>query len=132
MDFSATEHDNIVVVTVRNAINQDQIALFKTRLQEIIAQGHVWIVLDMSTADYLSSMGVALIVDVKRRTSSSGGDLKLACVNKLTQNLLDYTQVNRKIEIFETVDGAVAALKSLMAQGQRVVSMSNEFEDNEA
>jgi anti-anti-sigma regulatory factor len=77
-------------------------------------------VLDMSTADYLSSMGVAMIVEVKRRTSLNGGDLKLACVNKLTKNLLDYTHVNRKIEVYETVGAAVEALKRNMS-GETIV-----------
>jgi anti-sigma B factor antagonist len=115
MDFSAIEKDNVIVVTVRNVINQDHIAEFKSRLAEYIEKGRVWIVLDLSTANYLSSMGVAQIVEVKNRTSMNGGDLKLACVNKLTQNLLDYTQVNRKIEVFETVDAAVEALKRNMS-----------------
>jgi anti-anti-sigma factor len=118
MNYSVTRKDNVVVVTVRDVIHQDQIANFKSRLEELIEEGNVWIVLDLSTANYLSSMGVALIVEVKRRTALSGGDLKLACVNKLTQNLLDYTQVNRKIEVFETVDDAVDALKQAMAPHQ--------------
>lgn len=112
MNVSIKEIDDIVVVGINDSILQESVALLKTRLNDLIEDGKVWIVLDMSLADYLSSMGVAVMVEIKKCTVQSGGDLKLANVNQLTRNLLEYTHVDKKIEVFETVDKAVESIRA--------------------
>ncbi|MFW6254377.1 MAG: STAS domain-containing protein [Chitinivibrionales bacterium] len=112
MKVTLNEKGQVVVVTVDRSILQENVPLFKIRLSELLEEGKTRIVLDMSSAAYLSSMGVAVIVDIFKRTRKAGGGMNLACVNHLIRHLLDMTNVTRKVSLFDTVDEAVAALQS--------------------
>ncbi len=111
MKLSMRAKDSAVIVTVDSSILQENVPLFRVRLSELIEEGKVRIVLDMSNANYLSSMGVAVIIDVLKRTRAAGGDMNLACVNHLIRHLLEITNVTRKISLFDSVEEAVKALK---------------------
>ena len=70
-------------------------------------EGKVNIVLDMVASNYISSMCLATIVDVKKRLAELSGDLRLARVNNLVRNLLETTSLIKKIETFDDIDSAV-------------------------
>jgi anti-anti-sigma factor len=111
MNISIREIEDITVMTVDTSILQESVPLFENRLMELIERGRVWIVLDLSMASYLSSMGVALLVKMKKELTAHGGDCTIANANQLIQNLLDYTLVNRKVSVVDTLENAIDELK---------------------
>ena len=111
MKISLKVVGEIMVVSPDSSILQENVPLLRSRLQKLVeVDGWKWVVLDMSNANYLSSVGVAVIVETKRRTVQVSGDVALACVNHLIHQLLDMTNVLRRVEVYPSVEEAVEGL----------------------
>ena len=101
--------NDIAVLTIEGNIMQEYVNVFQSRVADLIEHNKVRIVINMSEASYISSLCLAVIVEAQNRASQAGGGVKIASANKLITNLLEITNLNRKIPLFETVDAAVAA-----------------------
>ena len=111
MKINIDEKDSVLVVSVDSSVLQEHIPLFKERLNNIVSKEACWIVFDLNEADYLSSLGISVLLSVKNKTNKLGGDIVLTNVNHLIINLLKLTNLLDKVEIFDTVEEGVAALK---------------------
>jgi anti-anti-sigma factor len=112
MDIQTKEMGGISVVSVNGNVFQENVAGFKKALLALVDKGKVKIVLDLLSSIYISSLCLAAIVDIKKKANEHGGDLKLARISKLAQNLLEATNLVRKIETFSDVDEAVKSFGS--------------------
>ena len=111
MKLTIHEEGCVVVVTINGNILQDNASLFQNRLSELLENNKNNIVLDMGGSNYISSMGLAVIVDAKVRLEKVHGDIKLARVNNLIKNLLETTRLIEKITLYPTTEEAVASFK---------------------
>jgi anti-sigma B factor antagonist len=109
--YTLHDHDGVVELAIEGNVLQENVEGLKSRFFELIDQGRVSLVLNMAAANYVSSLCLAVIVDVKNRLVQSNGDLKISNVNRLIRNLLEITNLNKKFELYESVDEAVAAFK---------------------
>lgn len=111
MKITLKEVCEIIVVSPDSSILQENVPLLRSRLRKLVEEdGWKWVVLDLSSANYLSSVGVSVIVETKRRTAEGNGDMALACVNHLIHQLLDMTNVLRRVEVYPTVEEAIDGL----------------------
>jgi anti-anti-sigma factor len=111
MKIKIQEKGDIVIVSLDGNIMQEDVALLRTRLDDLMHNGQVRIVLDMKGVSYLSSMCLAVIIDMKTRLSAQKGDLKLATINQLIRNLFEMTRLIKKIEIYNTIEDACKAFE---------------------
>ena len=111
MKLKIQEQADISVIALEGNIMQEDVSIFRTRLDDLMHNGKVKVVLDMSSVSYLSSMCLAVIIDAKNRLSAQKGDLKLAAVNQLIKNLFEMTRLIKKIEIYDSVEEASASFK---------------------
>jgi anti-anti-sigma factor len=111
MNFMVHEHDGVVELAIEGNVLQENVDVLKGRLYDLIEQGKIQIILNMALSNYVSSLCLAVIVDVKNRLTPMKGDLKIANVNRLVRNLLEITNLVKKIDLFENVEDAVAAFK---------------------
>ncbi len=107
MKIRIEDIENVTVVFIDGNVLQENVPIFRVKLLELVEEGKVNIVLDMVASNYISSMCLATIVDVKKKVNEQGGDLKLARVNKLVRNLLETTSLIKKVETYEEIDQAV-------------------------
>jgi len=107
MKIRIEDIENVTVVFIDGNVLQENVPIFRVKLLELVEEGKVNIVLDMVASNYISSMCLATIVDVKKKVNEKGGDLKLARVNKLVRNLLETTSLIKKVETYEEIDQAV-------------------------
>jgi anti-anti-sigma factor len=111
MKIKNQEKGNVTVVSIEGNIMQEDVTIIRNRLDDLMHNGQVRVVLDMNGVSYLSSMCLALIIDMKTRLSAQKGDLKLAAVNQLVKNLFEMTRLIKKIEIYNSIDDACGAFK---------------------
>ena len=111
MKIKILEKGNVTIVSLDGNIMQEDVTLLRNRLDDLMHNGQIRIVLDMKGVSYLSSMCLAVIIDMKARLSAQKGDLKLAAVNQLIRNLFEMTRLIRKIEIYNLTDDACGAFK---------------------
>lgn len=104
----------ITVVIIDNSILQDSVPILQTRLEDLIKSGRKWIIIDLLNAEYLSSVGLAVIAEMKRLADSEKGDLVLCNVNHLIVNLLEMTNMNKLIRNFDTIQDAEEELNKLI------------------
>jgi anti-sigma B factor antagonist len=109
MSITVREVGSVVVVVISGNILQDNVSLFQNRLNELLENKKNNIVLDMGASSYISSMGLAVIIDIKVRLEKLKGDIKLASVNNLIKNLLETTRLIEKIKLYPTADEAVSS-----------------------
>jgi anti-anti-sigma factor len=102
---------NTTVVFIDGNVLQENVPIFRVKLLELVEEGKVNIVLDMVASNYISSMCLATIVDVKKKLNELSGDLKLARVNKLVRNLLETTSLIKKVETYDDVESAVKSFE---------------------
>ena len=111
MKMKIQEKGVVTIVTLEGNIMQEEIAMFRSRLDDLIMNGKIRIVLDMSGVNYLSSMGLSVLLATKNKLLSQRGDLKIASVNQLIKNLLEMTRLVRKLDVYESIDEAAVSYK---------------------
>ena len=85
--------------------------LLKSRFFELIEEGKVQIILNMEQSNYVSSLCLAVIVDVKNHLVQENGDLRLCKVNRLINNLLEITNLVKMIQVYGDIEDAVASFE---------------------
>ncbi len=115
MKIILQEKDSVLVVSVDSSVLQEHVPLFRERLNNIINEKKYWIVFDMLDANYISSMGISVIISIKKRANELGGDVLFANVNHLIMNLFEVTELIKTLEIYSSVEEAVEVLKKRMS-----------------
>jgi anti-anti-sigma factor len=111
MNIKLIDHNDIVEMILEGNILQENVAFFKSRIFDLINEGKVNIILNMGNTEYISSLCLAVLIDVKGRLTNLQGDLKIAVVNRLVHNLLEITNLVKKIEIYESIESAIESFK---------------------
>lgn len=111
MKVCTIEHDEIVEVVVEGNVLQENVSYLGDQLYNLIDDGKVKVILNMANTDYISSLCLAVLIDVKSKLTNLQGDLKIAVVNRLVRNLMEITNLIRKIEIFDSVEMAIKSFK---------------------
>ena len=114
MKIIINEMDKVTIVSVDSSVLQEHVPVFRERLHDLIDKKKFWIIFDMIEANYISSMGISVILAVKKKANQSGGDVLFARVNHLIMNLFEVTELIKTLEIFATVEEAVDEMKKRM------------------
>jgi anti-anti-sigma factor len=105
-----TEKD-VLIISIENEVAQEDTDVLQKKLLEFLEAGTLKIVLDMSQCGYINSMGLSTILHIKIKFNEKGGDIKIARINTLIKNLFELTNLNKIIDIFETVEEGVSAFQ---------------------
>ena len=114
MKIKVREEDSVVIFSVDSSILQEHIPVFRERLNDIIKRKKCWIIFDMLEASYISSIGISVILEIKKKANEISGNVVFANVNQLIMNLFEVTDLLKTLEVFDSVDEAVEALKKKM------------------
>ena len=82
---------------------------FQTEIKDLISQGHVDIMLNMSKVNWVNSTGLGILVSAYHTLKKNGGQLKICEVSDRIDNILNVTQLKLVFETFETCDEALAS-----------------------
>jgi anti-anti-sigma factor len=100
----------ITVFRLKDRISLENFAELESTAKSAYANGMRDAVIDLSATNALTSIGVrAIIVIHKMLASDSGKHLKLAGPSPEIRDMLDISGVTQYIEIYETVEAAVAS-----------------------
>lgn len=109
MEYIHHDKNTVVEIVIGDNMLQENVEMLKTRFNELIESGNVKIVLNMKHSKYVSSLCLAVIVDIKKKLISMNGDLKIVNINRLVKNLLEITNLVKKFDLFDSVEAAVAS-----------------------
>lgn len=111
MKIKIQDRQEISIVSLEGNIMQEDVAIFRSRLDDLVQSGKIKIVLDLNNVNFLSSMCIAVIVETKNQLINKKGDIKLAAVNYHVKNVFDLTRLSDKFEMYGSVEEAVLGFK---------------------
>ena len=93
--------------SIRIGPNCQQIEL---ALDELVKNGNIWVVFDLSGVTYIDSAGIGTVVRGLIKLKKLGGTLRLSGVKGMVGGVLKLTQIDRTFEIFTTAEEAAQGL----------------------
>ena len=85
---------------------------FKERMVELIDAGKKHIVVDLSTATFIDSTTLGVLVGGVKRLRPAGGALALVCTDQNITKIFEITGLDRVFAIHATRDEALGSLQS--------------------
>lgn len=108
MDIHVSETGDLTVIRVEGNCLRGAGEEFEMKVEALVNNGARKIVLDLEKCDYISSLDISMLIWTKKQVAESGGDIKIAGVNKLV-DLMKRTGMDKIFEIHESVGDAVRA-----------------------
>ncbi len=65
------------------------------------------IVLDLGAVDFIDSAGLGVLIELLKRVSGQGGDVRLACLQKQARIVFEITRAYKIFTICESVESAL-------------------------
>ncbi|MBS0207982.1 MAG: STAS domain-containing protein [Planctomycetes bacterium] len=112
LDFEyerAGQNNDILVVVLSGTLDEQTCGYLMECVKEDVLEGSTKMILDCERLDFISSMGLAMLVRVSSRMKKLNGDVKLAAVQGLVAQAIHAVRLNLLFQIYPTVDDAIAA-----------------------
>src|SRR5262245_55846431 len=100
---------DIVAVVLSGTLDESNCDYLLKCVEDEILDGRRKLILDCGPLEYISSVGLGMLVRVHARMKKLGGDVKLAAVQGAVAQVLGVVGLNRLFHIYPTVDKAIAA-----------------------
>ncbi|HET6877515.1 MAG TPA: STAS domain-containing protein [Jatrophihabitans sp.] len=94
------------VVSPAGDIDLHTVPALRECLDDVRAEGHRHIVVDLARVDFLDSSALGLLVSVQRDLDSDSGELKIACPQPQVSKVFRITRLAEVIPIHDSVDEA--------------------------
>ncbi len=110
MKISDVVKNDVVVIGLEGKVmGGPDATTFYGKLHEFVDGGKKKVVIDLSKVEWMSSVGLGMLISALTTMKNAGGELKLAAVTKSIQSLLTIT---RLMTIFESYDSVADAIKT--------------------
>lgn len=84
--------------------------IFRDKLQSLVKDGIIYVVLDLGNVKWINSTGLGMIISGFTTLSKAGGKMVLSRITEKVDALLVMTKLVSIFECYETVDRALASL----------------------
>jgi anti-sigma B factor antagonist len=111
MNYSTEVRDGVIVVAPTGDLASDTVSGFQEKLDELLAAGSHYFVIDMKGVGFIDSSGLGALVRLFKRVRIGEGDVRLAEVPAPVMKILDLTRLTQVFDVFPTVPDAVASLQ---------------------
>jgi anti-sigma B factor antagonist len=88
-------------------VYDDGDALLRQRVDELVGEGRVQIVVDFTGVDYIDSAGVGVLIAKYLSVRRKGGDLKLLRLSPRPLHVLEISHLRTVFQVFDSEDEAV-------------------------
>lgn len=109
MEISTTESNGISVVSPAGRVDSSTAHELEAALKALYEGGKTQIVLDLEKVDFMSSMGLRVLVSAHKAIDAAGGGFRLCNLSDNVDNLLLLVGMH---EIFDIQPDQAAALES--------------------
>ncbi len=96
------------VIAAKGRINAVTSPAMRTKIRELVEDGRVEIVCDLTEVGFLDSAGLSSLVSGLKATRERGGYLKLVGLNEQVARVFKLTMLDRVFEVFPSVEAALA------------------------
>ena len=109
MNTDIKHEDNITIVAVNGSVDALTAPDLARAIVDEIAEGHVYLVVDLTGVGFMSSAGLRTLLGAVKETRSQGGDLRIASTNPGIDKLLKMSGFHNIAKVFTSNVDAVAS-----------------------
>ena len=107
--MKVNRHDKDVVMRLSGSCTMNVAPQLRERIRKLASEAPRFIVLEMSTLDFIESTGLGSIVAGYLRLRRHQGEVRLVAPSEAITRLLDLTRLNQLFEVYKSVDEALAS-----------------------
>lgn len=97
------------VVALSGEIDLSNHAALRAGLNDLIVDGAVDLVLDMSAVSFIDSTGLGALIGTRRRVHAFHGSLAIVLTDQMTRRVFEITGLDKVFDLHSTLDTAVRA-----------------------
>jgi anti-anti-sigma factor len=114
MQFEHETKDNVLIIVPEGeSLDAQDAPEFKEKVLGLIQTNSTnQVVLDIHLLQFIDSSGLGSLLSVLRLLHNSGGELKLACMNKPVRTMFELVSMHKIFEIFNNTDDAVKSFQT--------------------
>ncbi len=105
--ITVLEMNDIRIIEIIGRLDGDTAPEMGRLLDRAVDDGHIQLVLDLGSVEYISSMGLREIVRIFKRTQSQGGDLRIANPSDPVMTVMELAGLDTALNIYQTRTAAV-------------------------
>ena len=106
--YKGVEKD-VLILSADGGLNADNADQFVKELETVVESGIRKLIVDCARRSYISSFGVSILVRLRSKLASRGGDVKLASVQNSIVKLLEIADLDKVFGIYPGLDEALHA-----------------------
>ena len=103
--------EDVVVLKLQGLVDSGTSQQMEVRLNDLISDGNVKIVVDLDLVDYISSAGWGIFVGEIKGVRASDGDIKLASMRPDVREVFDLLEFNTLLTPYDSRGDALAAFE---------------------
>ena len=100
--------DEVLVIGLSGQLDTESCEYFLSCLEGEIKDGHIQLIVDCRNLEFISSMGLGMLLRAHSRMKKHGGDVKLARVGGTVAKVMQTVQLDKLLKIYPTVREARA------------------------
>lgn len=115
MELTSRRAANATILMPSGRIDQDHADGFKQGLEPFLDEcktGNVPVILDFSAVNYISSVGLRVLMLAARQVKAQGGQLVIAALTPIVREVFEISRFNLVYKVFPDVTAALAALEN--------------------
>lgn len=115
MTLTETRVGDVTLLTLKGRlVYDDGDALLRSRINELVAEGRLKIVLNLREVTAIDSCGVGELVGRLVSVRKKGGDVRLLNLSPRSHRVMD---ISKLLDVFDTFDSETAAVSSFSPPG---------------
>lgn len=110
MDITESKHDNIPVISINGRLDHNSSLPLEKKLGSLVDAGAKHVVLDSAKVDYVSSVGLRVLILIAKRLKAAGGNLLIANLTETVRMVLKISGLETTLATFPTTEAALASI----------------------
>lgn len=112
MEFYYHETDgDVLIIRADGGLNAQNAEEFVAKIRQLVDAGLRKLIVDCSHLDYISSVGLAVLLRLHKQIAAHGGNLKVAGLKGMVAQVLAVTSLNKVFHLYPDVDQARLSLR---------------------
>jgi anti-sigma B factor antagonist len=103
--------EEVHIISISGRIDTITSKDLEAKLNEAIEKREEKIIINLENVDYISSVGLRVLLTALKRQKDNQGSLPLASLQPFVQNVFKMTGLDRVFQIFPTEDAAFQSMK---------------------
>ena len=110
MKLKSQDYNDLTVVELQGEMTADFIEMLQNKMNEIVANKKLGIVLDMNNVVFIDSKGLEYLLRLRDYCNESSCALKLAGLNENCSKILEITRLEKEFDRYGELEEAVKSL----------------------